>query len=208
MKEKKAKGRGQKAEGRRQRADPYPGSLPRRAGEGVSSGPRQVQTDDRIEFAFKRALAQLDLSGEPMSSSMEWACRNTAARFILTAIASSIGPKTVQVWARKVLNELPPSLGKAAPPESDKAETLIRIVIAEVLTLLLAKNAAYGNSALDPVRLFSKANSIGQINVRIDDKLSRLLRGSNAGEDVEMDLLGYLVLKRVAEKMEQAKGAA
>jgi hypothetical protein len=34
--------------------------------------------------------------------------------------------------------------------------------------------------------------------VRIDDKMSRLVRGEAAGEDVELDLIGYLILKRVA----------
>ena len=61
-------------------------------------------------------------------------------------------------------------------------------------TLLLEKNKAYGNSALDPIRVFSKADPIEQIRVRLDDKLSRLARGSAAGEDVEQDLLGYLIL--------------
>ena len=63
--------------------------------------------------------------------------------------------------------------------------------------LLLQKNAAYGNSALDPVRIFSSADSAEQIRVRIDDKLSRIKRGSSAGEDVVMDLLGYLILLQV-----------
>lgn len=70
--------------------------------------------------------------------------------------------------------------------------------------LLLQKNAAYGNSALDPVRVFSKADPEEQIRVRLDDKLSRLSRGSAAGEDVEQDLLGYLILLRVARRMRGA----
>ena len=68
--------------------------------------------------------------------------------------------------------------------------------------LLLAKNEAYGNSALDPVRIFSKASRVEQILVRIDDKLSRLSRGSAAGEDVVKDLLGYLILLRIAQRIE------
>lgn len=67
--------------------------------------------------------------------------------------------------------------------------------------MLLAKNQAYGNSALDPVRIFSKASALEQIRVRIDDKLSRLSRGNEAGEDVVSDLLGYLVLLRVGAKI-------
>jgi hypothetical protein len=73
-------------------------------------------------------------------------------------------------------------------------------VLDAVGAMLIAKNEAYGNSALDPVRIFSKVSPVEQILVRIDDKLSRLARGDNAGEDVEMDLLGYLVILRIARK--------
>ena len=81
------------------------------------------------------------------------------------------------------------------------AQEMIRAECREVERILLAKNAAYGNSALQPVRIFSKADAIEQIRVRIDDKLSRLARGQAGGEDVTLDLIGYLVLLRVAEKM-------
>ena len=69
--------------------------------------------------------------------------------------------------------------------------------------MLVEKNKAYGNSALDPLRVFSKAEPEEQILVRLDDKLSRLARGSAAGEDVELDLMGYIVLLRVARKLRQ-----
>lgn len=67
----------------------------------------------------------------------------------------------------------------------------------KVKQLLLAKNAAYGNSASEPLRLFSKADPEEGIRIRIDDKLSRIARGSDDGEDTEMDLIGYLILLRV-----------
>ena len=67
-----------------------------------------------------------------------------------------------------------------------------------VKEMLLAKNAAYGDSALSPVRIFSKSSTEEQILVRIDDKLSRLSRGSAAGEDVIDDLIGYLILLKIA----------
>jgi len=62
----------------------------------------------------------------------------------------------------------------------------------EIERVLLMKNAAYGNSALQPLRIFSRADTTEQIRVRIDDKLSRLARGQAAGEDVVLDLIGYL----------------
>ena len=67
--------------------------------------------------------------------------------------------------------------------------------------LLLQKNAAYGDSAIRPLRIMSKADPEEQIRVRIDDKLSRLARGSDAGEDTIQDLLGYLILLRVARRL-------
>lgn len=75
----------------------------------------------------------------------------------------------------------------------------------DIARMLLEKNAAYGDSALDPLRIFSKADPVEQILVRIDDKLSRLKRGTLAGEDVERDLVGYLILLRIARRR-QAEG--
>jgi hypothetical protein len=70
--------------------------------------------------------------------------------------------------------------------------------------LLLRKNQDYGNSALEPVRIFSDANPLEQINVRIDDKLSRIAnrKDKNFSEDTEKDLIGYLILKRVLLRMQ------
>ena len=64
---------------------------------------------------------------------------------------------------------------------------------------LIEKKIAYGDSALNPVRVFSRGmDARAQILVRIDDKLSRIARGSAAGEDAVLDLLGYLVLYRIS----------
>ena len=70
-----------------------------------------------------------------------------------------------------------------------------------IKAMLLEKNKNYGNSALAPMRVFSKAPTDEQIRVRLDDKLSRLASGASAGEDVELDLMGYLILLRVSRRM-------
>lgn len=80
----------------------------------------------------------------------------------------------------------------------------LRQVMEYVENMLIQKNEAYGDSALNPVRIFSKSDTIEQINVRMDDKLSRLARGDEAGEDVYMDLVGYLVIREIA-KLRQAR---
>lgn len=84
--------------------------------------------------------------------------------------------------------------------KNQAARQAISEVCDEIKVFLLHKNDAYGNSALDPVRVFSKSSADEQLNVRLDDKLSRLMRGEAAGEDVEADLLGYLVIKKAYKK--------
>jgi hypothetical protein len=76
--------------------------------------------------------------------------------------------------------------------------------LSKIRKLLVEKNSKYGDSALNPSRIFSKANPIEQINIRIDDKLSRI-RTQHEGEDedVEIDLIGYLVLKQIAKKSQK-----
>jgi hypothetical protein len=67
--------------------------------------------------------------------------------------------------------------------------------------LLLRKNAKYGDSAISPTRVFSKASPVEQLLVRIDDKLSRIKTSGFSGdsdEDTLDDLIGYLVLLKVA----------
>lgn len=84
--------------------------------------------------------------------------------------------------------------------EQDRFKEDLTAALFEIEKLLLEKNKAYGDSALDPVRIFSKSDVIEQLNVRIDDKLSRLKRGKDAGEDVILDLLGYLLIYRIQQK--------
>ena len=74
-------------------------------------------------------------------------------------------------------------------------------VCTDISVMLQEKNFAYGDSALDPVRIFSKANAIEQILVRIDDKLSRFARGNEYPGDNDIDdLIGYLVLLKIAKE--------
>lgn len=64
-----------------------------------------------------------------------------------------------------------------------------------VKSMLLEKNAAYGDSVLNPIRVFSKASREEQARVRLDDKLSRIARGTEiAGEDALRDAVGYMIL--------------
>ncbi len=86
----------------------------------------------------------------------------------------------------------------------DQFATAVREELRAVEEMLLQKNAAYGDSALSPLRIFSSASTTEQLRVRLDDKLSRLSRGTASGEDTVKDALGYLVLLRISERRDRA----
>jgi len=79
-------------------------------------------------------------------------------------------------------------------------------VLQEIEDLLVAKNEKYGNSALEPLGVFSQLSAKSGLLVRIDDKLKRIKNGSldNDDEDVVNDLIGYLVLLKIHANREQS----
>ena len=84
--------------------------------------------------------------------------------------------------------------GVTSLPESQKR---IKLVGEEIINFLLEKNDQYGDSALEPNRIFSQADTAEQIKVRIDDKINRLVMGTDnleKDEDILKDLSGYLML--------------
>jgi hypothetical protein len=82
-------------------------------------------------------------------------------------------------------------------------------VSTEVTNLLLEKNDAYGDSALYPVGIFSRGNAVDSLCARIDDKLMRIKsRGiTDATEDTVQDLIGYLILLKIAIRQQQCQTA-
>jgi hypothetical protein len=75
----------------------------------------------------------------------------------------------------------------------------VGVVLDEIRDLLIAKNLKYGNSALEPLGVFSQLSAKDGLLVRIDDKLKRIKNGSleRDDEDVINDLIGYLVLLKI-----------
>lgn len=79
-----------------------------------------------------------------------------------------------------------------------------------VVAMLLRKNAAYGSSAFEPIRVFARGlSALDQIHTRMDDKLSRLARGHEVSDesfaDTILDLAGYCILELVARDREKAR---
>lgn len=84
--------------------------------------------------------------------------------------------------------------------DAEKFTADLNEVLKEVRLMLIEKNKNYGDSALSPLSIFSKLPAKQRLFVRMDDKLSRLARGEDAGEDTLNDLLGYLVLEKIDRK--------
>ena len=85
------------------------------------------------------------------------------------------------------------------PKNADFAWHLDKVT-EKVTNLLKEKNAAYGNSALNPANIFSKLDAVESLLVRMDDKIMRIKnKGINdKTEDTVDDLIGYLLLLKMA----------
>ena len=126
------------------------------------------------------------------------------SKLVRHPVIAAEAPEVVKVdadpFAKKMVNKPPVRISEeeakvaiAATERTDPIESMFD----ELKAFVMQKNSSYGNSVLDPVRVFSKADNKEQIRVRIDDKLSRLVRGNTDIEsdtDIIKDLIGYLVL--------------
>jgi hypothetical protein len=76
-------------------------------------------------------------------------------------------------------------------------------ILDDIRDMLVSKNEKYGNSALEPICVFSKLSPREGLLIRIDDKLKRIKNGSldKDDEDVVNDLIGYLVLLKIHAKL-------
>lgn len=109
--------------------------------------------------------------------------------------------KDIEDWQ---LGDAIVSLIESLISERGDAAEQIAIQVAGLGALLLMKNANYGNSALAPVSIFARRMTPSEkMNVRMDDKLSRIVNGAGSngadGEDPYRDLAGYLLLKLIAD---------
>jgi hypothetical protein len=77
----------------------------------------------------------------------------------------------------------------------------VQLVLDSIEKMLIEKNHKYGNSALEPLGVFSQLSAKEGLLIRIDDKLKRIKNGSleKDDEDVVNDLIGYLVLLKISD---------
>lgn len=141
---------------------------------------------------------------EPAADGKFWACEQHKNRPELRAKHDRIYPNH-KLQLGQDLTLIPLRQAAQKEPLLQSIQQLIAAECDALKQMLLKKNESYGNSFAEPIGIFAKGLSAdAQVRVRIDDKLSRLMRGSEfAGDDTALDLLGYLVLFRVLQKMEK-----
>jgi len=73
-------------------------------------------------------------------------------------------------------------------------QTLVKRTVEELRKVLTEKNKRYGDSALSPMKVFSKLGSRNGLYLRADDKLSRIHNADTLRKNDVADLMGYCVL--------------
>lgn len=151
-------------------------------GEVVSSGRNKI-TVDWLNDSLDRKVPRdhLELAGEQ------------ATRTYYNPIR--------QEW--KSIGVIGDSVSFHGEPEETTFVRSVHRILDGVADTVVSKNQAYGDSALNPVRIFSKADRMEQLFVRLDDKLSRVQRGHEyPGDDTIRDIIGYCTLILIARESE------
>lgn len=78
--------------------------------------------------------------------------------------------------------------------DGTQPKTEIETVYDELKALSCYKNEKYGNSALEPINVLSKSDSLTGLMVRADDKIARIKNSKELRKNDVVDLIGYLVL--------------
>ena len=78
--------------------------------------------------------------------------------------------------------------------ESFNTQDKITKVCDSIKEVLLEKNIRYGDSALNPLQIFSKFDADNSICIRLDDKLKRISNSEDLRKNDICDMIGYLVL--------------
>lgn len=123
-----------------------------------------------------------------------------AMRHKLPNIASIKNPPTCtetqialeEVQAEVLANRMSKSPWGDLPPTQQK----IHEILGAMTDLLLYKNQKYGDSAINPKKIFYKGDSTNSILIRLDDKIGRIMSNTEEKPRVNdvADIIGYCTL--------------
>lgn len=84
--------------------------------------------------------------------------------------------------------------------EDTPTQQKIKDILSGMTDLLLYKNRKYGDSAINPKRIFYKGDSTNSILIRLDDKIGRVMSNTEEKPRVNdvADIIGYCTLLLVS----------
>jgi hypothetical protein len=74
----------------------------------------------------------------------------------------------------------------------------IDILMNNFANMLKKKNENYGDSALNPRKIFSKVDAGNSILIRLDDKMNRIINSGELRKNDCADVVGYLILYMIS----------
>lgn len=110
--------------------------------------------------------------------------------------------KNVRIHKGTELKPIPAWKESESAPETLKltdTQQKIKRLCDSISDLLIYKNQKYGNSAISPLKLFSKLDNINSIKIRLDDKLMRIKNSQDTRTNDITDIIGYLILLLIAK---------
>ena len=84
--------------------------------------------------------------------------------------------------------------------EGTPTQQKIKDILSGMTDLLLHKNRKYGDSAINPKKIFYKGDSTNSILIRLDDKIGRVMSNTEEKPRVNdvADIIGYCTLLLVS----------
>lgn len=86
------------------------------------------------------------------------------------------------------------------PSKYNVTQQKIKDILSGMTDLLLYKNKKYGDSAINPKKIFYKGDSTNSILIRLDDKIGRVMSNTEEKPRVNdvADIIGYCTLLLVS----------
>ena len=84
-------------------------------------------------------------------------------------------------------------------PNGSTTQDKIDLLLDNFKEFLKEKNIRYGDSALNPPKIFSKLDAESQLCNRIDDKIGRIKNSSELKRNDVSDLFGYIALLMISK---------
>ena len=108
------------------------------------------------------------------------------------ASASEVDVPMDIVSVMNLANQMNQSPWGDLPPTQQK----IHEILGAMTDLLLYKNQKYGDSAINPKKIFYKGDSTNSILIRLDDKIGRIMSNTEEKPRVNdvADIIGYCTL--------------